>query len=111
MSQTPECDKLANQDKEHRTLIDFMEWLQEQGIQLGKFHKHKEDCYTPHTHDKACFHGCTIKRNKICGYHEDELAGLTRKSENLIMDFLDIDLIKLDKERRDMLDQMRKVHT
>lgn len=97
----PMCEKLAAMGTEHRTLGEFMEWLNEKKLQLGTYHKHDDGCVAKTDVEKDVALG-----GKVCGYTEEQLAVVHTKSEALIFEFLGIDVKQLDKERQAMLDKM-----
>jgi len=80
-SPCPECDKLMMvQDKSH-AIGEFLEWLQaEKGVQLAYYSEDKET--------------------------RDELFPLHQSTEELLAEFFDIDLKKVEEERRAMLERM-----
>lgn len=103
----PMCEKLSALGTEHRTLGEFMEWLNGKKLQLGTFHKHDDDCYQEHKHSEGtCFEECSKERDRACEYRDDELTVVHTKSEALIFEFLGIDPKQLDKERQEMLDKI-----
>lgn len=73
----PECTKLSDHAGERRTVTEFLEWLEAQGLHLCE--------YSP--------------GSNFGTYHR------TMKSHDaLVMGFLEIDTKKLEEERRAMLD-------
>ena len=97
----PMCEKLSALGTEHRSLAEFMEWLNGKNLQLGTYHKHDDGCQAKTEEEKDVALG-----GKVCGYSEESLAVVHIKSEALIFEFLGIDQKQLDKERQAMLDKM-----
>lgn len=93
----PEHEKLKSVKHLSQGIHDFLEWLEEQGISLGK----------RHTHTVACYDG---EKYPKCGSNEDELYDHMENREKLIARFFDIDLRRLDDEKRDMLEECRRAH-
>jgi hypothetical protein len=122
-SKYPECDKLLAVQERNLTLSEFLEWLNEHGIQLCQAHTHAERCYqygtTPlpkegeqEKHwDIALFEkGRKYVDEKYldCGYNAGELVNIRESYEKLLARFFNIDLSKVEKEKRDMLTAIRE---
>jgi hypothetical protein len=78
--ETPECDKLAALHDQRMPIADFLEWL---------------DC-----------EGYVIARYREGHNYPDQI---TRTSDDLLMEHLQIDTKKLEKERRAILSAYQKV--
>lgn len=78
-SKYPECEKLSRMREQQMVLVGFLDWLEEQGLVL------------------ATMHGSYSK-----------LTPSSRKPNDLIMEYLKVDQGRLEKERRAMLDVIRK---
>lgn len=76
---TPECDRLAEVSEHSQTIGDFLEWLPQQGIQL---------CSIPEEYDHT-------------------FVPIGRSIESLLAEFFEIDMAKVEKERRAVLDAFR----
>jgi hypothetical protein len=120
----PECDKMLAVQDQSLTLSGFLEWLNEKGIQLCQPHKHTEGCYkhgtTPLPTDGSPRHWSIELMEKgrkyvdekylDCGYSDGELVNIRESYENLLARFFDIDLDKVEKEKRAMLAAIRGQH-
>ena len=94
----PEHERLALvKDKSHE-IGTFLEWLTEQGIGLSKYHKHSEEC------GKVYSNGYS----KECKMTEDTLSPYPMNIEVLLARFYGIDLDKLEREKRQILADIRK---
>ena len=68
----------------------------EKQIVFGKYHDHDEECYDDTGH-------------RVCGYRQDELVVVHLPStEQLLANFFQIDLNKVEDERRALLDYLRQ---
>lgn len=79
----PMCTRLSNASGERTTINNFVEWLQEQGIWL-------------------------CDRDE--GSNFSEYRPISKRSDSLIMEYLEIDEKALEKERRQLLDEQRKAN-
>lgn len=81
MSKYPECDKMTAVKDQSQTIRGFLEWLE------------------------------YVKEVSLChlieGEDEMEYCPIYVDTERLLAEFFDIDLNKVEKEKRDMLDQLR----
>lgn len=75
---TPNSDKLLASDAEHQTLVEFFEWMESKGYVVAQ--PGVDHCYT-----------------------QDDLFQVG-SSREIIMDFLGIDEVELEKERRAIID-------
>ena len=80
--ETPELNKMAAVQRSTKTINGFLDWLQEEGIQL-----------------------CTTKG--LDGQEHDYPREDGRSREKLLADYLGIDLKKVEEERRALLDSLR----
>ncbi len=76
---TPECDRLAAIRGESVAILNFLEWCDNEGIEL------------------ACRMG-----------NHDTLVPISKRHESVVMDSFGIDQNKLEEERRAMLDELRR---
>lgn len=81
----PLCTRLSGLDTEHRTLVNFMEWIT--GEREGKHY------------ELARLEG-----------QNNFLTPCMERIDNLIFEFLGIDGKKLEKERRKMLEEIQNAH-
>lgn len=84
MSDYPECEKMTNVRPQSDIVGEFLDWMSNK------------------------------KEYNICEYHEDgpgEAGGyypINSNIEELLADFFEIDLKKIEEERRQMLDDIRR---
>lgn len=109
---TPECDKLAAADTARDAINNFFEWLGETyGATLCQMHKHSEACQAPHEHDELCPHRCAKPTEQVCGGLEGmHYPMVPSNREQLILEFLGIDLKKLEEERRALIEHARSLN-
>jgi hypothetical protein len=77
MSKYPEHEKLQALGGKNQTVGDFIEWLGQCGIVLAEFDKH------------------------------DDLRSAHKSRDHLIAEFFELNLSKLEAEKRQMLDDIR----
>ncbi|MDE1821261.1 MAG: hypothetical protein KGJ23_08685 [Euryarchaeota archaeon] len=119
-STTPECDKMAEAAPKSQAIGEFLEWLQsEKGVYLGKGHEHDGSCKEvgPHNRETCiagitgpCKHPASYKAN-VCGMQSESRNAVmytwTYNLEELLAEFFSIDMKKVEKERRAILDRLR----
>lgn len=77
----PECEKLREVHSQSQVIGQFLDWLQHE------------------------------KRISLAEYDEyDRLQWAAKKNEDLLAEFFDIDLKKVEEERRAILDELRKAN-
>jgi hypothetical protein len=92
----PECDKLKAISEKSQAIGEFLEWLlHEKGFNLTQIHRHTDDCY-----DNA--------GEKICEMLDGHYYPAMYHIEDLLAEYYDIDLKKVDKEKDQMLEEFRK---
>lgn len=79
----PMCTRLSSASGERSTINQFVEWLQEKGIWL-------------------------CDRDE--GSNFAEYRPITKRSDELVLEYLEIDPVALEKERRQILDEQRKAN-
>lgn len=79
----PMCTKLSESSDERRTINDFVEWLQQKGIWL-----------------------CDREE----GSNFAEYRPIAKRSDELVMEYLEIDTKKLEEERRAILAEQRRAN-
>lgn len=96
---TPTLDKLAEADVQRRAVLDFIEWLNEQGIHLAHWETLTyETLEGPYGAERPV----TRKMPKSLGYiHE--------RPDPLVMRWLGLDPKDVERERRALLDSIRQV--
>ncbi len=94
--QTPELDKLHAVKDKSQACGEFVEWLKEHKIVLAKIHEHTDHCYED--------------GDRVCGASKDELVLDMTRLEKHLANFFEIDLDKVEAEKRALLDEIRKVN-
>ena len=79
-----ECEKLSRRTREWNAIYPFVEWLQEQGIVLSRYFKDKEANQYEH------------------------LQPISESLQDLLYRYFNVDYIQLEKERREILANLRK---
>ena len=80
MSKYPECNKMLEVQDQSQTIGEFLDWL---------------------LHDKGA---------EIAEWRGDQLFPMRGSIESLLAEFFEIDLEKVEKERRAILEEMRQVN-
>lgn len=78
----PECDKLDNNWKAYRAIYKFLEWLSEQKMTICE----------------------------LLGKEFPEFQPVTKNAQDLVYEYFRIDANKLERERRVMLEKVRKAN-
>lgn len=89
------CEKLAKMAPTSQKIGEFLDWLREQRIYLAVPHHHTEDC-----EDRDGFVSCGIKPGKLFYHHE--------ATDRLLARFFEIDLDQVERERRELLEELRR---
>ena len=79
-----------------QTIGEFLEWLTNDGVVLCREHKHRDECYE--------------KGYRVCGLRLGDMWPDHEPIEKRLAAFFQIDLNKLDNEKREMLSDLRKAH-
>lgn len=95
MSDYPEHEKLRAIQDQSQSCGEFMDWLIEQGVVLAKYHFHTDECHTESS------------RRPSCGMSAEMLYPVHTSTESLLAKFFDIDLNKIELEKRAMLESIR----
>jgi hypothetical protein len=99
--ESPECEKLGQAAPVSQKIGEFIDWLRdEKKISLATAHVH-----TPE--------GCDVKeegatRGATCGASNGDLFYANASMPNLLAEFFGIDLTKVERERRAILDAIRE---
>lgn len=88
----PEHEKLKAKEHESHVLSGFLDMLDEQGLTIGKYHEHNDECYDGD--DRVCG-----LRNELYDF------GVPSKAE-LIGLYLDVDPKKLSAEKETMYQEL-----
>jgi hypothetical protein len=127
----PECDKLRIVCDKSQAIGEFMDWLHEQGYTIAERHEHCANCFTC-SYNKQEFRAeyqgktrerffsgemvpvCTPEELKAgrfaepqCGIAEHGLFPVFLPIEQTLAKFFEIDLVKVEEERRRLLDYIR----
>lgn len=107
-SKYPEHEKLRAVHDKTLVLSEFYDWLGQQGIQLGKYHRHVRECYevTECKHARRC-NRTGIHRRIVCGYNENFMYPIHTRPDELFGKFLGINPKKLSAEKEQMVEEMR----
>lgn len=87
LKEYPEHEKLRAVKDKAQAIGTFIEWLSSEGLVLARWHQHDEIC-----------HNCD----------RDDLVPDRASIEQLLARYFEIDLLKLDDEKRDMIEELRK---
>ena len=113
MSDYPEHKKLEAIQEQSQAIGEFLEWISDNGDwRLGKPHHHIETCKNP----DYSYHNFRYELGDpstwemyLCGYASSQFESNHRNVDKLLAEFYQIDLNALEKEKRAMLDEIRKV--
>ncbi len=95
---TPELDKMHAVKDKSQACGEFVEWLGvEKHIVLA----------SPHNHNSFCR---DEKGHLNCDAHSGELVGVHVGINKLLAEFFEIDLDKIEVEKRALLDEIRKAN-
>jgi hypothetical protein len=98
----PEHEKLHAVKDKSQAIGEFIDWLREEhNVHLGRSHSH-EDSGCERETDKSGF------RFWNCGMQTDQYEHERRNVVSFMAEFFDIDLDKIEMEKRAMLDSLRK---
>lgn len=122
-----ECDKIFEVKEKSQAIGEFLEWLGSKGIMLAK--EAYEDpekqyscdacdgtgrvdmfCGIPVSGDSVACRACNGEGNRKGRGRLENLIPLTHTTENLLADFFEIDLKKVEIEKREILKQLRKAN-
>jgi hypothetical protein len=96
-----EHERLSLVKDKSQAIGDFVEWLAEKGIHLARYHAHSEGCYPDDVDSEEW---------PTCGTSENKLTVDSTPITKLLAEHFDIDLDKLETEKRQMLADIRKGH-
>ncbi len=94
---TPELDKMVKVREQSQAVGEFLDWLlYEKNVTLCEMHQHSK--------------GCENSDGEVeCELREDEYIPFSFQIQELLAEYFDIDLEKVDKERRKILVGLQKV--
>jgi hypothetical protein len=94
--QYPEHEKIKNLHGVNQTVGDFIEWLHDsKSVHFVTRHRHTDDLCGGNS------------RYPTCGYDERSDEPVFTGTEELLAEFFNIDLKKLEQEKRTMLETMK----
>ncbi len=97
----PECEKLHAVKDKSQVIGEFLEWLQsEKKVQLCLAHEHTDGCFEEDDVDH--------EDPPHCGCQEGELVPFHTGIEKILAEFFEIDLAKVENEKRALLEFTRK---
>jgi len=114
MNTYPECEKLSAVSGESNKIGAFLDWLNEQHIVLADYQEHCD-----HIESRCAGERCDMDHeigSWACGKDcEDyaptsgnQLFPIRKPIESLLANYFEIDLAKVEKERRQILEDIRK---
>lgn len=90
---TPELERMSAVKDDSHKLGEFIDWLREEkGWLFAAYHKHDHEC----------------NRGHRCELRDDELVPQHTSIEKLLAEYFEIDLDKVEKEKRELLLAVRK---
>ena len=95
MVEYPECEKMKAAQPKSQVIGEFLEWLSERGIVLAKLHEHTDGCLDEDG------------RHNECGCSEEMFYPIHKPTEKVLAEYYNIDLAKVEIEKREMLRKMR----
>lgn len=99
---TPECEKLSKHTAEWNVIYPFIEWLQENRMCIGVWRDPEQ---------MAKDQGKTVKEIKFWSqYLLEHPYPYASGIDNLLYKYFGIDPAKLEQERRQLLEYMRKLN-
>lgn len=79
---------------------EFLDWLQgEKGLIIAEAHQHGPQCYAGDDEDRE---------EPTCGCYDGQLFMKSFSTEKLLAEYFEIDLGKVDDEKRAILDYVRR---
>lgn len=97
----PECDKLHAIAAKSQVCGEFLDWIKGQFF-LAKPHEHTDECYVNSAGKENGFRHCDLSTDELQSVHES--------TESLLARFFNIDMKKVESERRALLDAIRETH-
>jgi len=104
----PECEKLSAVKDKSQKIGEFLEWPPEKGVELSVRHTHTKECLDES--DWEVFEedpGGFRTDDFLCSCVDDGLLSYTVGKEKLLAEFFEIDLNKVEEERRAMIEDLR----
>lgn len=89
--ETPECDKLSRIKDKSQVIGEFLEWVQDvKKLSLGEWIEGHDDVGEPNG--------------------KEEFMPAVRNTQDLLAEFFDIDMAKVEQEKRAILEEIRSSH-
>lgn len=113
-SKYPELDKLSALKGQTQKLGEFLDWLEQKGLIISRYHKHSLECVGGSEADLEVNRGrLTLKpmpagQKAKCGVSEEDIEPMYIKIETMIANYFDLDENKMEDERRAMLADLQK---
>lgn len=99
----PECEKMSAVRELSQACGEFLEFLQQKGFLLAQY-GHWDSCKAyPESQDEEL-------NEDLCNCGRQPLVPVYQSTEKLLADFFEIDLNKIEQEKRQMLEQQRKLN-
>ena len=96
LGSTPELDKLHKVAPQSQKIGEFLDWLSDtKGLRVCKLHEHDDTCYG----DNSRYPECQMENDTYYPAHHS--------TEKLLAEFFNIDMNKVEDERRKILEQLR----
>lgn len=106
---TPECNKIQEVKGQSHIIGEFMDWLRdEKGWTICVRHEHDDDCYTRVQLSEDDDEG---EMQRICDCRNGDFIPVPLQMEQLLAEFFEIDLNKVEQERSQLLDLQRAMNT
>jgi hypothetical protein len=98
-----ELDKIMAVKEKSQAIGEFLDWLFEKGLHLARYLTEEEYESEDNREDEPWMEGETFKRHII---KKGELIPVHDDIEKLLADFFEINLSKVEDERRELLAQL-----
>lgn len=95
-SEYPEHDRLKAVSEYSQQIGQFLDWLKSERVFLSREHHHSDDCFEDGIKD--------------CGFSVGDLAQDYERIEDRLARYFEIDLKKIETEKREMLASLRVSH-
>jgi len=101
-----ELDKISAVREDSMLLSSFLDWLEESGYAICEYKEVEEE------HPAKLVFACTTAEipDDLEPYFVERWTPKRKLHEQMLADFFDIDLDKVEDERRTLLEELRKQH-
>lgn len=94
--ESPECERMCAVAPYSQKIGEFLEWVRDtHGAFLAVPHEHSEGCEDE-------------DGDRMCGLHREELCYFGKSIPDLLAEFFEIDMDKVESERRAILAALQK---